>query len=220
MLDRLGFGVETRLKLLKTFTMGTMNYWFAFLADSCTALFFLAWEIARGLKPWEAAAAFATGWLAWGFTEYAFHRWVYHQPEGIFGEGHRIHHTEAEVLIAMPWFITTATMFTLWFAVSWHWRVPGFASLVAGWLAGFVWYSLVHHSHHHWNVRSGWARRLKAYHRVHHQFPGYNYGVTMRFWDVVFGTRYLRPSAPGQPLEPALGRTEGVPSVQAAVSRH
>jgi sterol desaturase/sphingolipid hydroxylase (fatty acid hydroxylase superfamily) len=43
-------------------------------------------------------------------------------------------------------------------------------------------------------MRIGWARRMKAYHRVHHQFPDRNYGVTMRFWDTVFGTRHVRPT--------------------------
>lgn len=201
MIDRLELAGETRLRLLKYFAMGTLNYWFCFVADACTALFFLAWELDRGLGPVQVAAAFFAGHLLWGLTEYAFHRWVYHQPKGIFGEGHNIHHTEAKALIAMPWFITTATMFGLWYGISLRWGVPGFASVTAGWLIGFVWYSLVHHSHHHWAIRLGWVRRLKAYHRVHHQFPDRNYGVTMRFWDTVFGTRYVRPSGIPQSAE-------------------
>jgi sterol desaturase/sphingolipid hydroxylase (fatty acid hydroxylase superfamily) len=172
--------------------MGTLNYWFSFFADFSTAAFFLVWDLSHGARPWHAASAFASGYVLWGFTEYAFHRWIYHQPEGIFGEGHRIHHSEAETLIAMPWFMTTGTMFAMWYCVSRLGGVPLFASMVAGWLIGFVWYSLVHHSHHHWNLRSGWARRLKAYHRVHHQFPDRNYGVTIRYWDSVFGTRFRR----------------------------
>jgi sterol desaturase/sphingolipid hydroxylase (fatty acid hydroxylase superfamily) len=200
--------------LLNTFALGRANYWFTFVADSCTALFFLAWELDRGLSPTLTLAACVAGYLLWGFTEYAFHRWIYHQPEGIFGEGHRIHHSEAETLIAMPWFMTTATMFTLWYAVSVRFGVRGFASLAGGWLAGFVWYSLVHHSHHHWNIRAGWARRLKAYHRVHHQIPDRNYGVTMRFWDVVFGTRHRKPASPS-----AVEGSGAVETVPAATSR-
>jgi len=196
MLKSLEYDSETRLRLLKFFAMGTINYWFAFFADFSTAAFFLGWELTHGVSLWLASAAFTAGFLLWGLTEYAFHRWIYHQPQGIFGEGHRIHHVKAETLIAMPWFITTGTMLSLWYFVTLRGGVPGIASVVAGWLVGFVWYSLVHHSHHHWIIRLGWARRLKAYHRVHHQLPDLNYGVTMRFWDVVFGTQFRKPASP------------------------
>ena len=184
---------DNRHWLLQTFALGRANYWFCFVADLCTALFFLAWDLEHGFRLWQVAAAFGFGFFLWGLTEYVFHRWVYHQPDSIFGDGHRIHHGEAETLIAMPWFLTTGTMLLLWAGASWYLGVTGFASVVAGWLVGFVWYSLVHHSHHHWDFRL--ARRLKAYHRVHHHFPDSNYGVTMRFWDIVFGTQYRRPAA-------------------------
>ncbi len=186
---------DTRGWLLDKFAMGTANYWFAFFADFATAMFFLTWEIRfQGRHYSTAGLAFFSGYLAWTLTEYVFHRWVYHQPHGIFGVGHNIHHKEAQVLIAMPWFMTTLTMFGLWQFLSRYLGVPYFSSILAGWLLGFVWYSLVHHSHHHWNIRSGWLRRLKAFHRVHHHFPDYNFGVTMRFWDVVFGTTYRKPA--------------------------
>jgi sterol desaturase/sphingolipid hydroxylase (fatty acid hydroxylase superfamily) len=192
MRKRFATATETRDWLLDTFAMGTANYWIAFLADFTTGLFFIGWELAHGASPFLVGMAFLAGFMLWGITEYAFHRWIYHQPEGIFGEGHRIHHTEAQTLIAMPWFITTATMFSIWYLVTVRMGVAGLASVVAGWLVGFVWYSLVHHSHHHWNISNGWVRRLKAYHRVHHHFPETNYGVTMRFWDVVFRTQFRK----------------------------
>lgn len=192
-------GIETsavtRSWLLNTFALGTANYWMAFLADFSTGVFFIAWDAAHGVSPLAVAGAFGIGFLLWGLTEYAFHRWIYHQPKGIFGEGHRIHHAKAETLIAMPWFITTSVMFMIWYLVSLRLGVQAFATVVAGWLLGFVWYSLVHHSHHHWDIRNGWVRKLKAYHRIHHHFPDQNYGVTMRFWDFVFGTVYRKPVA-------------------------
>jgi sterol desaturase/sphingolipid hydroxylase (fatty acid hydroxylase superfamily) len=195
MRKRFETSADTKGWLLDTFAMGTANYWLAFVADFTTGLFFLGWDLAHGASPLTVAGAFGIGFLLWGLTEYAFHRWIYHQPKGIFGEGHRIHHTEAERLIAMPWFITTSAMFAIWYLVSVRLGAQAFASIVAGWLVGFVWYSLVHHSHHHWNLGGGWVRRLKAYHRVHHHFPDHNYGVTMRFWDIVFGTQYRKPVA-------------------------
>ena len=168
------------------------NYRLCFLADSATVLFLLYWEIGMRARSWSwAALAFAGGYLIWTFTEYAFHRWIYHQPDGIFGDGHRIHHEEPLDLIAMPWFMTTATMFGIWY-LGVILPLPFLASCLAGWLTGFVWYSLVHHSLHHWHFRHPWLRRLEANHRVHHQFPDTNFGVTMRYWDRVFGTMHKK----------------------------
>ena len=178
---------------MERFAVGSKNYWFTFFADSSSALFFLIWQLRTEPEhPVNAVAAFIVGYIIWGFSEYVFHRWIYHQPEGIFGDGHRIHHEQDLVLIAMPWFLTTAAVFGLWYLISVKLQFPFFSGCLAGWLAGFVWYSVVHHSHHHWNIESHWMRKLKAYHRIHHQFPDCNYGVTMRFWDVVFGTRHHR----------------------------
>ncbi len=193
MVKKAVYGSETRSWLLKRFAMGTINYWFAFIADASSALFFLIWEfLARPRHPILVGTAMVGGYMLWTLTEYIFHRWVYHQEEGIFSEGHRIHHTEAMVLIAMPWAVTTITVFGLWYFLSVTLKVPYFSGALAGWLAGFVFYSVVHHSHHHWNLSNTWFRKLKAYHRIHHHFPNFNYGVTMRFWDLVFGTRYRK----------------------------
>lgn len=182
---------------MKKYAMGARNYWFTFVADASTALYFLMWAFNAGnARHLSIALAAVLGYLIWGLSEYVFHRWIYHQPEGVFGDGHRIHHEEDQVLIAMPWFMTTLSMFGLWYAFSVKLHFPLFSACLAGWLAGFIWYSIVHHSHHHWNIDNSWMRKLKAYHRIHHQLPESNFGVTMRFWDTVFGTRHHRPPPP------------------------
>jgi len=185
---------------MRRFALGAKNYWFTFIADSATALFFLIWALREEhtYVPAILLASFA-GYMFWGLSEYVFHRWIYHQPEGVFGDGHRIHHAQDLVLIAMPWFMTTMAMFGLWYLIAIKLHFPLFSGILSGWLAGFVWYSVVHHSHHHWNVENSWMRKLKAYHRIHHQFPEYNFGVTMRFWDLVFGTRYHRSPSHSHP---------------------
>ncbi len=179
--------------VLKKFAMGRANYWISFVVDALTAMFFLTWDISQINFAWGTVViALCSGYVLWSFTEYIFHSWIYHHATGIFGEGHQIHHDEAKSLIAMPWVVTTVTMFGLWHYCASVAKLPFFSSLQAGWLLGFVFYSLVHHSHHHWNIKLGWFRRLKAYHRIHHHFPEYNYGVTMRFWDIVFNTRFKK----------------------------
>jgi sterol desaturase/sphingolipid hydroxylase (fatty acid hydroxylase superfamily) len=94
------------------------------------------------------------------------------------------------MLIAMPWLLTAPTIFGLWYFCAVVLRLPLSSACLAGWPAGSVWYSLVHHSHHHWDIRTSWLCKLRAHHRIHHRFPEFNFGVTMRLWDNVFGTRY------------------------------
>jgi sterol desaturase/sphingolipid hydroxylase (fatty acid hydroxylase superfamily) len=197
MVNAKGSGSLTQSWLINKFALGNLNYWMAFIADSLSALFFSLWLIQR--KPQYLGWVFLSlvgGYFLWTLTEYVFHRWVYHQNTGVFGEGHRIHHIEDKTLIAMPWAITTLTVFSLWYYFATVLQWPYFSGALAGWLAGFVFYSLVHHSHHHWVIKLPWFRKLKAYHRIHHHFPEYNYGVTLRFWDIVFGTRYKKLEVP------------------------
>ena len=183
----------TRRKwLLTTFAVGRTKYWVS-VADASSAPFFLAWEVwVRHSPLGDVALAGASGYMLWGLSEYAFHRWLYHQRQGILGEGHRLHHEDPRMLIAMPWLMTAPTMFGVWYLCAVVLRLPLASACLAGWLAGSVWYSLVHHSHHHWDIRQSWLRTLRAHHRIHHQFPEFNFGVTTRLWDNVFGTRYRK----------------------------
>ena len=175
---------------MTNFALGRKNYWLSVVAAS-SAPFFLAWEIwVRHSPLGDVAVAGASGYMLWGLAEYAFHRWVYHQRHSILGDAHRIHHDDPGVLIAMPWFMTTTTVFGLWYLCAVVLRLPLSSAGLAGWLAGSVWYSLVHHSHHHWDIRQSSLRKLRAHHYIHHEFPEFNFGVTMRLWDNIFGTRY------------------------------
>jgi sterol desaturase/sphingolipid hydroxylase (fatty acid hydroxylase superfamily) len=191
----------TRQWILANLASGSKNYWFTFLADSASALFFLGWELnSSHPHPTFAFLALALGYGTWTLTEYGFHRWLYHDPHGVLGDGHRLHHDQPLAPLAMPWFLTTLFVFTLWYVCALILRWPFFSAGLAGWLLGFVWYSLIHHSHHHWNFRNSWMRKLKAYHRVHHQLPGVNFGVTMRFWDTAFGTLHRPCKSRPMPL--------------------
>ena len=182
--------VTSRKWLVTKFALGRKNYRLS-VADASSAPFFLAWEIwVRHSPLGDVALAGASGYMVWGLAEYAFHRWLYHQRHGILGYGHRIHHEDPGMWIAMPWFMTAPTIFGLWYLCAVVLRLPLSSAGLAGWLAGSTWYSLVHHSHHHWDTRPWWLRKLRAHHQIHHEFPEFNFGVTMRLWDNAFGTRY------------------------------
>ncbi len=180
----------SRKSLVTKFALGRTNYWLS-VADALGAPFFVAWEIGVRHAPLvEVALAGGSGYLVWGLAEYAFHRWLYHQRHGILADGHRIHHADPEMWIAMPWFMTAPTIFGLWYLGAVVLRFPLSSAGLAGWLAGSVWYSVVHHSHHHWDPRQWWLRKLRAHHQIHHECPEFNFGVTMRLWDNALGTRY------------------------------
>jgi len=179
--------------LVAKLAVGQGNYWLSYVVDASGVVFSLAWEIAiRRSSLRDVAVAMIAGFLLWGLFEYVFHRWIYHRPRSILGDAHRMHHDAPRTLLAMPWFITAATIFGLWYLGASLLRLPLFSAGIAGWLTGSAWYSVLHHSHHHWDIRSRWLRRLRTHHRIHHRLPDVNFGVTMRLWDSAFGTRYRR----------------------------
>jgi sterol desaturase/sphingolipid hydroxylase (fatty acid hydroxylase superfamily) len=171
------------------------SYWIGFFTDPLTVAFVLVWELfLMGSNPLVLAASFAAGLLAWTLLEYCFHRWVYHTGKTVLHAGHALHHEDPKMLIGMPWFLTTSFIMGLWYVFAYWLEVRYVAGAVVGLLSGFIFYYCFHHIHHHFNPKNSWYRRLRAHHKIHHQMPGTNFGVTNRLWDRVFGTTYSRPA--------------------------
>lgn len=134
------------------------------------------------------------GILAWSGIEYLLHRFVLHglQP---FRRWHAEHHQRPAALICIP--TTLSAMLigglvffpALLFAGTWH-----ATALTLGVLSGYLFYAIVHHATHHWRVGdSGWLKRRKRWHALHHKGePQACFGVTSAFWDHVFGTARVR----------------------------
>lgn len=169
------------------------NYWTAHIVDFTLMLFFLAWDAFRlHVGGIEIAALFVAGIALWTFTEYAFHRWVYHLGFALARRGHERHHEDPTAHITMPWVVTPLVFLPLQQLVATGFGVRGFSAFLAGWFAGFLSYSILHHSLHHYQLRFAWYRHLQSQHRIHHAVPEVNFGVTMRYWDRVFGTEFRR----------------------------
>jgi len=92
----------------------------------------------------------------------------------------------------MPWFITTGFLLVVWVVAGTIFEIPYLLSFLAGLTTGFFFYGVFHHVHHHFDLPKGWNRKLRIHHKIHHQFPEVNFGVTTRVWDHVFGTAYDR----------------------------
>lgn len=169
------------------------NYWFTYVVDLSLLTYFLAWDAVEfnvGLA--ATIVLFVTGSFAWTLTEYLFHRWVYHLGFTITRSGHEKHHEDPTAYLAMPWFITPLLFLPPQLLVSGWYGASGFSTFLAGWFGGFIAYSFMHHSLHHYKLKYAWFRHLQSEHRIHHALPETNYGVTMRFWDRVFGTEFTK----------------------------
>ena len=141
------------------------------------------------------------GAIAWTATEYATHRWVLHGP---FGKGrlkhlplgglHRAHHRAPD-----------ATSFAAPLRRSCGRRRRRCSSLdrpehgsplllwpvqrAAAFAAGYSTYEINHWNAHHRPARTQWGERVRERHHRHHfGAPASNLGVTIGFWDQVFGT--------------------------------
>lgn len=90
--------------------------------------------------------------------------------------------TLAVVLISPFWLLAHAIF------PNWHVATAVFS----GALCGYMIYDMTHYFLHHCNLPL-WYKDLKKYHLEHH-FLDYElgYGVTSRFWDMVFGTELQR----------------------------
>jgi sterol desaturase/sphingolipid hydroxylase (fatty acid hydroxylase superfamily) len=117
---------------------------------------------------------------------------VYHWGIALTRSGHEKHHDDPEAHLALPWFVTPILFLPPQLLVAYHYGIGGFSSFLAGWFAGFIAYSFMHHSLHHYKLKFAWFRHLQSQHRIHHALPETNYGVTMRFWDRVFRTEFVK----------------------------
>jgi dihydroceramide fatty acyl 2-hydroxylase len=150
-------------------------------------------------------ALFLAGLAWWSLLEYLLHRWAFHRfPRG-FGARHMGHHARLyEKRLALAPLRTSiggAVLHAVIFV-----GLLGTAGLapLAGLLAGYLAYEVVHYRAHYVKPRSRWARRMRQHHMLHHHRDrDARFGVLTTFWDRVFGTltpvhraREVSPAAP------------------------
>ena len=172
------------------------NYWATYVVDFSLLSFFLYWDATRtSIGPSAMLVLFALGVFAWTLTEYAFHRWVYHLGFAITRAGHEKHHEDPLAYIAMPWPVTPILFLPIQWLLAVQLSAQGISTVLAGFFGGFIAYSFMHHSMHHYKMPFAWLRHLQSQHRIHHAIPDANFGVTMRFWDKIFGTEFKKAKA-------------------------
>ncbi|HEX8102505.1 MAG TPA: sterol desaturase family protein [Solirubrobacteraceae bacterium] len=137
------------------------------------------------------------GYAFWTLTEYWLHRTVFHyEPAGGFGRRlhwmiHGVHHDHPNdpLRLVMPpsASIPLALLFCgLFWLVLGADAAPAFA---AGFLAGYLFYDMLHYHVHHHRPRTRVGKRLRELHMRHHfQDHERGFGVSAPWWDHVFGT--------------------------------
>lgn len=146
----------------------------------------------------------AFGLFLWTLVEYFLHRFLFHLDRFLPDNRvaltlhfllHGIHHylPMDKLRLVMPpaLFLILATPFWKLAHVVFYWNWSIATSVFCGGIFGYVCYDLTHYFLHHRTLPSYW-RELKKYHLQHHFMDYENgFGVTSRFWDVVFGTQLL-----------------------------
>ena len=169
-----------------------VNYWGGVLVDAALASWFLVHALRAMHGTWVTAEAILfVGLGLYGFLEYVIHRWAYHDQWSPAAAGHQLHHADPDALIALPFFVPATIVVALWGLLRPLLGDGPTSILIVAIVISFLHYEFVHHALHHWRWTTGYLRRLRSHHRIHHEFPDRNFGVTMTVWDWVFGTHYL-----------------------------
>jgi dihydroceramide fatty acyl 2-hydroxylase len=164
----------------------------------------LAFVGAERLQAGSFAIAVVSGYLLWTFSEYWIHRVVFHfEPQAGIGARlhwmvHGVHHDHPNdpLRLVMPPAVSVplaALFLGLFVAVL---GTPIAWAVGAGFLAGYLFYDMVHYAlHHHLGSHNPLERRLRELHMRHHfEDDSHGYGISAPWWDFIFGTLERRGS--------------------------
>ncbi|KAI9884847.1 MAG: hypothetical protein M1823_003374 [Watsoniomyces obsoletus] len=167
------------------------------------------WLARQGMSSWTQVASYWLFGLAlWTLVEYGMHRCLFHIDDLLPDNRvfltlhfvlHGIHHylPMDRLRLVMPpaLFAILATPFwkLVHAIIFWNWYIA--TAVFCGGIFGYICYDVTHYCLHHRTLPAHY-RTLKKYHFQHHYADFQNgFGVTSRFWDRVFGTELLPPTA-------------------------
>ncbi len=151
----------------------------------------------REQSVWNVILELAGGYLFWTLAEYWGHRAVFHfEPEGGLGARihwviHGVHHDHPNdprrlvlpPVLSLPLGAAFFAGFVVVLGTPTGWGV------CAGFFGGYLLYDMVHFGLHHMRPRGRVGRWLRELHMRHHfEDDERGFGVSVPWWDVVFGT--------------------------------
>ncbi|CDW91265.1 fatty acid-2 hydroxylase [Stylonychia lemnae] len=150
----------------------------------------------------QDAIWFSFGIFYWSFLEYLIHRFVFHAEKYwlpynkafkvVHFLGHGMHHAfpnepKATLVPVLLGYILVKAMLDPFIRLLLPDNVEDI--FIAGTLFGYVIYDLIHHFIHQSQFNGGYMKTVKLYHMQHHYKSGWaGFGVTHKFWDIVFRT--------------------------------
>ncbi|HEX4403189.1 MAG TPA: sterol desaturase family protein [Polyangia bacterium] len=189
---------DPRTELIRKLGSSTFNYWFGYVANISLVVWLVSHAFAHGhltLSPAAFVGLAVTGFLSWTLAEFLLHRYIYHLWTSFLTEGHALHHKSPRALIGVPWYLTTIIVVLVFELVALPLRASSTGVFMGFCWLGYILYCVAHHGSHHWSFKSGWLKKMKRHHLLHHAHPEYNWGFTTPLWDHVFGTHYDRARA-------------------------
>jgi sterol desaturase/sphingolipid hydroxylase (fatty acid hydroxylase superfamily) len=142
------------------------------------------------------APALVAGAFTWTLAEYLLHRFAMHalHGKGIMSREHLEHHVTSSWHFDRNHILSWIGMLLVGFGaltplVGWLIAPEYGITLAVGWAVGYFHYEIRHALAHRRSPRTRYTRWL-AYNHFHHHFghPMANHGVSVPWWDFVFGT--------------------------------
>jgi sterol desaturase/sphingolipid hydroxylase (fatty acid hydroxylase superfamily) len=158
--------------------------------------YFIYRALTAGITILGLLGFFVLGLLLWTVAEYILHRFIFHyEPTSSWGRRlhfifHGVHHDyprDAMRLVmppsaSIPLAFGFYFLFTLFFADKAH-----LYAFFPGFVAGYLVYDMMHYAMHHANFTSGWFKKIKQHHMLHHYDDmSKGYGVSSVLWDKIF----------------------------------
>ena len=150
-----------------------------------------------GLSIYLSIILFISGAFFWTFAEYLVHRFLYHTESNstflftIQHNGHGIHHQYPKdptrfAMPPLPGLILAGMFFGLFYITMGKFTFAFFP----GFMIGYLIYITIHVLQHKYIIpKLPFLKKLWKHHILHHFKDPYSaYGVSTRFWDMVFGT--------------------------------
>ncbi|WP_219222556.1 sterol desaturase family protein [Pedobacter antarcticus] len=142
---------------------------------------------------------FLIGLFVWTISEYILHRFVFHfYPKSAIGKRihfifHGVHHdypNDSKRLV-MPPSASIPMALGLYFLFLYILPAGTIYAFFTGFLIGYLIYDMVHYALHHANFKSGFWKKLKQHHMLHHYSDSTKgYGVSSAIWDKVLGSDF------------------------------
>ncbi|HTT82255.1 MAG TPA: sterol desaturase family protein [Rhizomicrobium sp.] len=161
-------------------------------------VFLLLYAAGRAVSPEGAVAGFLGGYVLWTLVEYFGHRFLFHHrfttPLGRRAQFlmHGVHHDHPNdpLRLVMPPLMSVPIMLAAWAVLRAVFGPTVCLPVLAGFVAGYLAYDMLHYHLHHRQPKTRIGRFLRLRH-MHHHFHDEtsSFGVSAPWWDYVFGSQ-------------------------------